>query len=66
MSDVTANFATDRQTRRYSNGEEWMFYAKVNLDDVITELARRAKKSKRGVATALSGAVRVSAKKVRP
>lgn len=62
---VNANYATDRQSYRYENGEEWEFFVRVNFDAIVKDMSRRARLSKRGKATAISGAVQVTAQKIR-
>lgn len=59
-----ANYATDQQTYRYNDGSTWEFRTRVNFDEIVRALGARAKKSKRGRATGLRGAVTVLCSKV--
>ena len=61
-----ANYATDTQTYRYADGSVWEFHTRVNFDEIVRALSARTKKSKRGCATALRGAVKLTGRKVSP
>jgi hypothetical protein len=61
MSDFIKHYRCRRMVWNSTLGlHVWRdFEVEVNLEDIATELASRAKGSKRGIATALRGAVQV-------
>ena len=56
-----ASVHTDKQTYRYKDGSEVTFHIRVDFDQIVHAIGRRARRSKAHYATALDGAVQVTA-----